>query len=106
MAKSKTGRRIIVFSSILLVLAGAGWFFFFRQREMPIKVQTEPVKRRNIPKLVVANGKVQPVLQVLINLEVSGEIAGLPVKDGHSVNKGDLLLKIKPDNYIASRNSA
>src|SRR2546421_2669602 len=106
MAKSKTGRRIVVFSGIALVLIGAGWFVFFRKREAPIKVQTEQVTRRNITELVVANGKVQPVLQVVINPEVSGEITELPVKDGQSVKKGDLLLKIKPDNYIASRNSA
>jgi len=106
MAKSKTGRRILIFSGIALVLIGAAWFVFFRKRETPIKVQTEQVMRRNITELVVANGKVQPVLQVVINPEVSGEITELPVKDGQPVKKGDLLLKIKPDNYIASRNSA
>jgi len=106
MAKSKTGRRLIVFSGIALVLIAAAWFFFFHKREAPIKVQTETVTRRNITELVVANGKIQPVLQVVINPEVSGEITELPVKDGQSVKKGDLLLKIKPDNYIASRNSA
>src|SRR5437899_2807874 len=106
MAKSKTGRRLVVFSGIALVLVAAAWFFLLRKREAPIKVQTETVTRRNITELVVANGKIQPVLQVVINPEVSGEITELPVKDGQSVKKGDLLLKIKPDNYIASRNSA
>src|SRR6267143_4939756 len=106
MAKSKTRRRIIVFSGILLVLIGTAWFFFFRKREVAIKVQTEKVARRNITELVVANGKVQPVLQVMINPEVSGEIIELPVKEGQFVKKGDLLLKIKPDNYRASRGSA
>jgi len=37
---------------------------------------------------------------------VSGEIIELPVKEGQFVKKGDLLLKIKPDNYRASRGSA
>src|SRR5947209_3551022 len=106
MAKSKTGRRLVVFSGIALVLVAAAWFFLLRKREAPIKVQTETVTRRNITELVVANGKIQPVLQVVINPEVSGEITELPVKDGQSVKKGDLLVKIKPDNYIASRNSA
>src|SRR5712672_3509209 len=106
MAKSKTGRRILIFSGIALVLIGAAWFVFFRKRETPIKVQTEKVARRNLTELVVANGKIQPVLQVVINPEVSGEITELPVKEGQSVKKGDLLVKIKPDNYRASRNSA
>src|SRR5438477_4562490 len=106
MAKSKTGRRIVIFSGIALVLIGAAWFVFFRKREAPIKVQTEQVTRRNITELVVANGKIQPVVQVVINPEVSGEITELPVKEGQRVKKGDLLLRIKPDHYRAVRNSA
>src|SRR5258706_9792966 len=104
--KKKTGRRLVVFSSIVLVLIGLILLAIFRKREVAIKVQTEKVARRNITELVVANGKVQPVLQVVINPEVSGEIIELPVKEGQFVKKGDLLLKIKPDNYQASRGSA
>jgi len=64
------------------------------------------VTRRNITEIVVANGKIQPVLQVMINPEVSGEIIELPVKEGQIVKKGDLLVRIKPDNYRAIRNSS
>src|SRR6266705_4008974 len=85
---------------------GVTLFVIFRKREAPSKVQTERVARRNLTELVVANGKIQPVLQVVINPEVSGEITELPVKEGQCVKKGDLLVKIKPDNYVASRNSA
>jgi len=54
---------------------------------------------------VVANGKIQPVVQVKLSPEVSGEIIELPVKEGQAVTKGDLLVKIKPDPYIANLNS-
>ena len=54
----------------------------------------------------MANGKIQPVLQVKISAEVSGEIIDLPVKEGQKVNKGDLLVKIKPEFYIAALNQA
>src|SRR5436190_634034 len=69
-------------------------------------VRTEKVTRRNITEVVVANGKIQPVTQVMISPEVAGEIVALPVKEGDHVKRGDLLLQIKPDNYAASRNSA
>ena len=105
-AKGKTRRKFIVFSSIGLVLAGLTVLAIFRKREAVITVQTEKVARRNLTELVVANGKIQPVLQVVINPEVSGEIIELPVKEDQCIKKGDLLVKIKPDNYIASRNSA
>jgi HlyD family secretion protein len=105
-SKSKTRRKVLVFSGIGVVLIGLTLLAIFRKREAVLTVQTEKVSRRSITELVVANGKIQPVLQVVINPEVSGEIVELPVKEGQSVEKGDLLVKIKPDNYIASRNSA
>lgn len=101
MAKSTKGRRIVIFSIIGLVLAGLGTVAVLRKREAVVTVQTEKVTRRDITEKVVANGKIQPVLQVKINPEVSGEITELPVKEGQFVQKGDLLLKIKPDFYIA-----
>jgi len=90
----------------VLIVAGLVWAVFFRKKEPVITVQTETVKRRNLTELVVANGKIQPVLQVKISPEVSGEIIELPVKEGQQVNKGDLIVKIRPDDYIANRDQA
>ncbi len=105
-AKRKGRKKWIWIILVLCVGLGAGAFSYFHKREVVPTVQTERAARRNITELVVANGKVQPVLQVVINPEVSGEITELPVKEGQPVKKGDLLVKIKPDNYQAVRNSA
>src|SRR5436190_5514267 len=105
-SKNKNRRKIIVFSVIGLVLVGLTLAAIFRKREAVITVQTEKVARRNLTETVVANGKIQPVLQVKISPEVSGEIIDLPVKEGQSVKKGDLLVKIKPDSYVANVRSA
>src|SRR5687768_3574677 len=107
--KGKGRRRVWWVLAIVLLLAGAGsgsWYYFFREKQPPITVQTEKVTRRDITEIVIANGKIQPVVQVVINPEVSGEIVELPVKEGQVVKKGDLLLRLKPDNYKAARNSA
>src|SRR5207248_283848 len=106
MANSKKRRKIIVFSIIGLALAGLIAAAIFSKREVIITVQTEKVARTNLVEIVVANGKIQPVVQVKISPEVSGEIIELPVKEGQAVKKGDLLVKIKPDFYIANRNQA
>src|SRR3954471_2583917 len=106
MANPKKGRKILVFSVIGIALIALTAGAILRKREVVIAVQTEKVIRRNLTEIVVANGKIQPVVQVKISPEVSGEIIELPVKEGQRVNKGDLLVKIKPDNYIASRNSS
>ena len=104
--KNKKRRKIIVFSAIGLALLGLTLTAIFRKREPGITVQTEKVARRNIIEIVVANGRIQPVLQVKISPEVSGEIIELPVKEGQPVKKGELLVKIKPDTYIANVKSA
>lgn len=106
MAKSKTGRKILVFSVIALGVGALAAAAFLKKREVVITVQTEKVARRNLTEVVVANGKIQPVVQVKISPEVSGEIIELPVKEGQAVTKGQLIVKIKPDFYIANRNQA
>src|SRR5215467_5505113 len=106
MANSKKRRKTIVFSLIGLVIVALTAGAIVKKREPVITIQTEKIGRRSLTEIVVANGKIQPVLQVKISPEVSGEIIDLPVKEGQHVNKGDLILKIKPDVYIANRNQA
>src|SRR5882762_1498253 len=106
MASSKKRRKTLIFALIGIVLAALTVGAIFKKREVVITVQTEKVVRKNLTEIVVANGKVQPVLQVKISPEVSGEIIELPVKEGQLIKKGDLILKIKPDFYLANRNQA
>src|SRR5438094_8922096 len=106
MAKSNKRRKILIFGLIGAGVAGLTVWAMLKKREVVITIQTEKVSRRNLTEIVVANGKIQPVLQVKISPEVSGEIIDLPVKEGQQVKKGDLLLRIKPDFYLASRRSA
>jgi len=104
--KKKNRRKWIVLGVIVIAVAGVFAAAFFRKKDEVISVQTDKVQRRDLTELVVANGRVQPVLQVKISPEVSGEIIELRVKEAQQVKKGDLLLRIKPDFYIANRNSA
>jgi HlyD family secretion protein len=106
MANSKKRRKVLIFSVIAAVLAGLTAVAILKKREVTITVQTEKVTRRDLTEIVVANGRIQPVLQVKISAEVSGEIIDLPVKEGQAVKKGDLLVKIKPEFYIAATNQA
>jgi HlyD family secretion protein len=45
---------------------------------------------------------VQPEIEVAIAPEVSGEIIALPMKEGATVKKGDVIIRIKPDFYAAA----
>jgi HlyD family secretion protein len=62
-------------------------------------VKTKLVEKRDIIETVSASGKIQPETEVKISPDVSGEIVSLYVMEGDKVEKGDLLLKIKPDTY-------
>jgi HlyD family secretion protein len=106
MALPKKYRKLFFLSTIVILAIGLTAGFVFHKKEPVITVQTEKVKRRNLTEVVVANGKIQPVIQVKISPEVSGEIIELPVKEGQHVNKGDLIVKIRPDDYLANRDQA
>lgn len=107
MAKKSGYLKWIITAVVVLLLVGGGvsaWFF--RGGEKALAVQAEKSQKRSLTELVTATGRIQPVLQVVIAPEVSGEIIELAVVEGQKVRKGDFLVRIKPDNYIASTNSA
>jgi HlyD family secretion protein len=106
MAKNgkKSKKKVIIFSALgVVVIALLLIVFLGSKREPVILVQVEGAQKRTITQIVTATGKIQPEVQVKISPEVSGEIVTLPVKEGQRVKKGDLLMKIKPDLYIAQR---
>lgn len=105
--KKKTRKRIIIWGIIGVVLAAVALVIFLGSRkENVIAVQVEKAERRTITQVVTATGKIQPEVLVKISPEVSGEIVALPVKEGDRVKKGDLLMKIKADLYLAQRDQA
>ncbi len=86
---------------IILAVIGkkAGWF----GKELTVKVAVEVAGKRTITESISANGKIQPELEVKLSPDVSGEIVELTVKEGDHVEKGQLLLRIKPDIYVSQK---
>jgi HlyD family secretion protein len=76
-----------------------GWF----GKAVTVKVAVEIAEKRAITETISANGKIQPEKEVKISPDVSGEIVELTIKEGDQVEKGQLLLRIKPDIYISQR---
>ncbi|MDX9852331.1 MAG: efflux RND transporter periplasmic adaptor subunit [Tenuifilaceae bacterium] len=93
---------VVVLIVFAIVGKKAGWF----GKPETIKVSVEKPEKRTITESISANGKVQPEIEVKISPEVSGEIILLPVKEGDYVEKGQLLVKIKPDTYISFKERA
>ncbi|WP_028668524.1 efflux RND transporter periplasmic adaptor subunit [Runella zeae] len=91
------GGIVVVLIAGLLIAKQAGWI----GKVKPTEVEFAKVKKTNIIERVSASGRVQPEVEVKISPDVSGEIIGLYVEEGDSVVKGQLLAKIRPDNYDA-----
>jgi HlyD family secretion protein len=103
----KSKKKVIVFSVIgVLILVIVALVIFKGNKTEITSVQTEKVTRRTITKVVTATGKIDAEFKVAITPEVTGEIVSLPVKEGDHVKKGALLLKIKADSYLASKQKA
>lgn len=84
----------VAFLILLLVVGRSqGWI----GKPKTIEVELANAKKVSITEKVSASGTVQPVIEVKLAPEVSGEIIELNVEDGDSVNLGDVLVKIRPD---------
>ena len=87
---------VVVVLLIILLIVGkkAGWFGKSGDYKEVEITKIEPI---DIIETVAATGKIQPEVEVALSSEVSGEIIELPIKEGQTVEKGDLLVKINPD---------
>lgn len=90
-----SGISLFVLGLLLLIAKSAGLI----SSEEGISIQTTLVDQKTIIQTVSASGKIQPEVEVKISPDVSGEIVQLYIMEGDQVEKGDLLLKIKPDTY-------
>ncbi len=100
--KRKSNRTIYIILGIFLVLIlfiilakSQGWI----GKSKELEVELGKAKFGRIVDQVSATGMVQPVYEVKISPDVSGEIIALLVEEGDSVKEGQLLIKIRPDIY-------
>lgn len=101
--RSKRSRKklFIGLGVLVVLIAAVAAMAASRNREKPILITTEKAFRTNITEIVTATGKIQPEVEVKIAPEVSGEIIEIAVREGQTVQRGQLLMRIKPDAYRA-----
>jgi HlyD family secretion protein len=87
---------------VLVVAKMNGWI----GKGSDIEVELSKAKRVTITERVSASGTVQPVTEVKLAPEVSGEIRELLIEEGDSVKKGQLLVKIRPDTWVSQAERA
>lgn len=88
---------VVIISIFLVIGKKQGWI----GKGKVIEVELAKAKKVTITEKVSASGTVQPVTEVKLAPEVSGEITELNVEDGDSVKMGNVLVKIRPDVWLS-----
>ncbi len=97
---------VIAAGAALLLLAGAGAWWMQRSGADAVQYRTAPVLRGPLVASVAASGNVNPVAQVSVGTQVSGQIRDLYVDFNAEVKAGQLLARIDPDTFEYRMRSA
>lgn len=80
-----------------IIAIGAVWFFFIREKEIKIQLETVKPEMGEISNSITATGTIQPVDTVAVGTQVSGIIKNIYVDFNSTVKKGQLLATLDPD---------
>jgi HlyD family secretion protein len=99
MFKKKT---VLLFLSFLLIVFVVIAITINRNNRQLLEVQTTRVEKQKIVQTVTATGRIQPVTQVKISADVAAKITRLEVKEGDWVEKGDFLVQLDRERFLAA----
>ena len=94
-------KRVIGIVAGVLVLAAIVGFNVTRDSRSRVSVQVQKVGKSDLVSIVSASGEVRPKRFVNVSANVSGRITYLPVKEGDTVKKGQILARIDSTRFEA-----
>ena len=97
-----TRGKIVLFGSLGVVLAGIVVLSAAKRRQPATEVRLEKVQRRDLTAIVTASGKIEPKKKVDVSSDITGRIVDLPVHEGDLVTRGQVVVRIDPQQYQAS----
>ena len=100
------GKLILVLVLVVLVLGGAGGFYWFGNGSRQALYRTAAVERGNILSTISSTGTLNAVITVQVGTQVSGTIQQLFVDYNSPVKKGMLIARIDPAIFDAKVNQA
>ena len=94
-------KRILGAVAAIAVIGGIVAANVIRERRSRTEVETGKVERFDLTQVVTASGEVRPRRYVNVGTNVSGRIVELPVKEGDTVEEGQVLARIDSERYEA-----
>ncbi len=64
-----------------------------------VEVEMHTIAKKDLAAIIQASGKIRPKTMVEVSAAVSGKVMEVGVKEGDSVKKGQLLLRIDPKPF-------
>jgi len=86
---------------VVVIIAVAVAVPIIRERRNRVEVQVGKVERRDLVQVVTASGEVRPRRYVNVGANVSGRIVELRVREGDTVEEGQILARIESERYEA-----
>ncbi|WP_053972599.1 efflux RND transporter periplasmic adaptor subunit [Mangrovimonas sp. ST2L15] len=99
--KNKT-TKILTLVIVILIVAGGIYWKWGQTEDTVITVDTLTVKKGTVTKMVTATGTVQPLTEVEVGTQVSGEVEKIYVDYNSIVKKGQLIAELDKTNLKAS----
>jgi len=91
---------------LLIILAaavgGGAWWWFRGRAEEAVQYTTVPVTSGPITQVVTATGTLNPVINVTVGSQISGNIQTLHADFNSSVKAGDVVAQLDPATYQAA----
>jgi HlyD family secretion protein len=89
----------IIGLAVLAIAGGGAWWYSQKQTGDAVQYRTSKIERGNLQASVSASGAVNPVTQVSVGTQVSGQIKELYVDFNSEVKAGQLIALIDPETF-------
>ena len=96
---SRMKKTYLIAGAVVLALAGGGAWWWQRDAEAEVQYRTGKIERGALLATVSASGAVNPVTQVSVGTQVSGQIKELLVDFNSIVKAGQLIAVIDPETF-------
>lgn len=94
-------KKIVIIAVIVLIIVALVVANFLK-KEKGVEVDIAKVERGTVTQKVNGSGQIRPEVEVKVSANVAGKITNLHAEEGDSVKKGQLLVELDQEQYLAA----